>query len=200
MKFMTLNGPDADVVFVPYTQNPWPSTNLLVRSSGGAPVEAVRRIVSTLDASLPLSNIQHMGQVVTGSVAQPRLLAGLVGALAAAALFLSAVGIFGLMAYLVSQRSPEISIRIALGARQSTVFGLVIGEGMKLAAIGVALGLLLSLALARLISTLLFRTSPNDLTTLVAVSAVLLSVAFAACYFPSRRAMRLDPVRALRNM
>jgi len=199
IKFTALNAPNAETILVPYTQNPWPSMNLLVRSSARAPVSEVRRIVSRLDTELPVSNVQGMDTLVSGSLAQPRLLAGLVGAFALAGLSLAAIGIYGVMAYLVSQRSPEIAIRVALGAQRWMVFRLVVGEGLKLVAVGIGAGLLLSVALGRLIATLLFGTRPNDGITFIAVSGVLMLVAFGACYFPARRAMDLDPVQSLRN-
>jgi ABC-type antimicrobial peptide transport system permease subunit len=116
------------------------------------------------------------------------------------ALFLAAVGIYGVMAYLVSQRAPEIAIRMALGAQRWMVFRLIVGQGMKLVLIGLALGLTLSFAVTRLLSTLLFGTSPTDLVTITGASLLFAIVAFGACYLPSRRAMRLDAVAALRSM
>jgi len=173
--------------------------NLLVRSIARAPVAEVRQIVSRLDADLPLSNVQGMDTLVSGSLAQPRLLAELVGTFAFAALSLAAIGIYGVMAYLVSQRGAEIAIRLALGAQRWMVFRLVIGEGLKLVAIGIGAGQLLSAAMGRPIATLLFGTRPNDGITFLAVSGALLLVAFGACYLPARRAMNLDPVQSLRN-
>jgi ABC-type antimicrobial peptide transport system permease subunit len=104
------------------------------------------------------------------------------------------------MAYLVSQRAPEIAIRMALGAQRWMVYRLIVGQGMKLVLIGLALGLTLSFAVTRLLSTLLFGTSPTDLVTITGASLLFAIVAFGACYLPSRRAMRLDAVAALRSM
>jgi putative ABC transport system permease protein len=159
----------------------------------------VRQIVSRLDADLPVSNERRMDTLVSGSLAQPRLLAGLVGAFALTGLSLAAIGIYGVMAYWVSQRSTEIAIRVALGAQRWMVFRLVVGEGLKLVAVGIGAGLLLSVAMGRLIATLLFGTRQNDGITFIAVSGVLMIVTFGACYFPARRAMDLDPVQSLRN-
>jgi putative ABC transport system permease protein len=174
---------------------------LVVRSDSSVPppISAVRQIVSRLDPDLPLSQIQSLDQIVSGSIAQPRLIAGLVGAFAVSAMFLAAVGIYGVMAYLVTQRSAEIAIRMALGAQQSSVFRLMISQGMKLVLAGVVLGVALSLALTRLLSKLLFGTSPTDFVTLAGVSLLLAMVAFVACYLPSRRAIRLDALAALRS-
>jgi putative ABC transport system permease protein len=201
VKFIALNAPNAEEIYVPYTQNPWPSMTLVVRSDSSVPppISAVRQIVSRLDPDLPLSQIQNLDQIVSGSIAQPRLIAGLVGAFAVSAMFLAAVGIYGVMAYLVTQRSAEIAIRMALGAQQSSVLRLMISQGMKLVLAGVVLGVALSLALTRLLSKLLFGTSPTDFVTLAGVSLLLAMVAFVACYLPSRRAIRLDALAALRS-
>jgi putative ABC transport system permease protein len=202
VKYLTLNGPNSEEIYVPYTQNAWPTMTLVVRSNSSlpAPISAVRQIVSRLDPDLPLASVQSMDQIVSGSVAQPRLIAVLVGAFALSALFLAAVGIYGVMAFLVNQRSPEIAIRMALGAQRWMVFRLIVGQGMKLVVIGLIVGLTLSFAVTRLMSTLLFGTSPTDLWTITGVSALFAIVAFGACYLPSRRAMRLDAVSALRRM
>jgi putative ABC transport system permease protein len=198
-KFTALNAPNAEAILVPYTQNPWPSMNLLVRSTEKAPVAEVRRIFSRIDSDLPVSNVQGMDTLVSGSLAQPRLLAGLVGAFALAALLLAAIGIYGVMAYLVSQRSAEMAIRSALGAQKWMVFRLVVGEGLKLVAVGIGMGSIMAFTMERLIASLLFATSPNDWITFAAVAGLLVAVALGACYFPARRAMGLDPVRVLRN-
>jgi putative ABC transport system permease protein len=200
VKFSTLNAPNAEEMYVPYTQNPWPSMTLVVRSNSSqrAPVSAVRQIVSRMNPDLPLAPIQSMDQLVAESIAQPRLIAGLVGAFAVSALFLAAVGIYGVMAYLVTQRSAEIAIRMALGAQRWMVFQLMVSQGMKLVGVGLALGLGMSVAMTRLLSTLLFGTSPTDFVTLAGVSLLFALVAFGACYLPSRRAMRLDTITALR--
>jgi putative ABC transport system permease protein len=201
LKFVALNAPDAEEIYVPYTQTPWPSMTLVVRSNSSLPppVAAVRQAISRIDPDVPLAQIQSLDQIVTGSIAQPRLIAGLVGAFALAALFLAAVGIYGVMAYLVTQRSPEIAIRMALGAQRWSVFRLMVGHGMKLVLIGLALGLVMSLAMTRLLTKLLFGASPTDLFTLTGVCMVFAIVAFAACYIPSRRAMRLDALATLRS-
>jgi putative ABC transport system permease protein len=200
VKFVALNAPNAEEMYVPFTQNPWPSMTLVVRSGPlrPPPVSAVRQVVMRLDPTLPLAQIQSLDQIVSGSIAQPRLIAGLVGAFAMSAMFLAAVGIYGVMAYLVTQRSPEIAIRIALGAQRWTVFRLMIFQGMKLVLVGLGLGLALSSLMTRLLSSLLFGTSPTDFVTLAGVSFLFVIVAFGACYLPSRRAMRLDALAALR--
>jgi putative ABC transport system permease protein len=201
LKFVTLTAANSEEIYVPYTQNPWPAVTLLVKSSPSAPspVNAVRQAVSELDPDLPLAQIQSMDSVVSGSIAQPRVIASLAAAFAVSAMFLVAVGIYGVMAYLVAQRSSEIAIRMALGAQPSTIFRLMAGVGMKPVALGLALGLVLTAAATRLLSSLLFETSPTDVATIAGVSALLAMVAFGACYFPSRRATRTDPVVTLRG-
>jgi putative ABC transport system permease protein len=200
-KFIALNAPNAAEMYVPFTQNPWPSMTLIVRSDPvlPSPISPVREVVSRMDPDLPLAQIQSLDQIVSGSIAQPRLIAELVGAFAISALFLASVGIYGVMAYLVTQRSAEIAIRMALGAPRWMVFRLMVGQGMKLVFFGLILGLAMSVGMSRWLSSLLFGTSPTDLITMIAVSLLFAIVAFSACYVPSRRAMRVDALTALRG-
>jgi putative ABC transport system permease protein len=139
-----------------------------------------------------------MDQVVSLSGGQPRLVAQLVGGFAALALILAAVGIYGLMAYFVTQRVLEIAVRIALGAGRQNIFSLIIGQGLRLVVFGIALGLAASLALARVLVSLLFGTSSADVPTLAGSSALFILVALAACYVPARRAMNVDAMSTLR--
>lgn len=142
--------------------------------------------------------IQNMRIAISNSVVQPRLNLTLLVAFASIALVLAAVGIYGVMAYTVSQRTHEIGIRMALGAQREDVLKQVLREGAQLAALGLALGLVGSLAAARLIATLLFGVKPTDPLTFAAVAVVRASVALAACYIPALRATRVDPLSALR--
>jgi putative ABC transport system permease protein len=139
-----------------------------------------------------------MDQLLSNSVVQPRLNLTLLAAFATLALGLAAVGIYGVMAYTVTQRTHEIGIRMALGAQRQDVLRQVLTEGARLAALGLALGLAGSLAATRLIATMLFGVKPNDPLTFAAVAVILGSVTLAACYIPSRRATRVDPMVALR--
>jgi ABC-type antimicrobial peptide transport system permease subunit len=123
----------------------------------------------------------------------------LLGAFAAIAMALACVGIFGVMAYLVSQRTQEVGIRMALGAQRKDILGLVFGKGMRLTAMGICAGVVAALALTRLMGQLLFDVSPTDPVTLSAVVLVLALMALIACYVPAVRAMRIDPMRALRT-
>jgi putative ABC transport system permease protein len=139
-----------------------------------------------------------MEQIVADSIAQPRLSMLMMGLFGALALILAAVGIYGLLSYAVTQRTQEMGIRMALGARVKDVLGLILKQGMMLVLIGEVFGLVGAFALTRLIRTLLFGVTPTDATTFVVVSAVLTGVALLACYFPARRATKVDPLVALR--
>src|ERR1700675_427360 len=160
---------------------------------------AIREQVSALDKDLPLYNITTMDQLVSTSVAQPRLNLSLLVAFAALALVLSAVGVYGVMAYAVTQRTHEIGIRMALGAQGGDVLKQILVEGGRLAGIGLAVGLAAALVLTRLMTSLLFEVKPGDPLTFAAVAAVLILVALAACYIPARRATQVDPIVALRH-
>jgi len=139
-----------------------------------------------------------MEQRLTKSVASSRFVMLLLGIFSVLALGLAAVGIYGVMAYLVTQRTQEIGVRMALGAQKRDVLKLVVGKGMALAVIGTAIGLVASVALTRLMRSLLFEVTPTDWLTFVITSFVLLSVALLACYLPARRATKVDPLTALR--
>jgi putative ABC transport system permease protein len=139
-----------------------------------------------------------MESMVSASVAQPRFYLLLFGIFAALALFLAAVGIYGVLSYSVTQRMHEIGIRLALGAKSSDVIKLVVGQGMMLALIGVAIGLIVAFILTRLMSSLLYGVSATDPVTFVALALLLTAVALLASYIPARRATKVDPMIALR--
>jgi putative ABC transport system permease protein len=161
-------------------------------------VAAVNDAVHGLDPSLPIYRMQPMSDVVADSLVRPRFLSILLGSFSAIALVLAAVGIYGVMAYSVSQRTQEIGIRMALGARALDVLSLVLGQGIKLAGAGVVIGLAGAFALTRVMSTLLFEVSVTDPATFAAVVVLLAVVALLACYIPARRATKVDPMIALR--
>lgn len=197
------DGLDAETVpemYLPFAQNPSAAMTLVARTTGdpSVSVAAVRREVLSIDKDQPVYNIRTMRQLLGASIAQRRFNMLLLGAFAVIALLLAASGLFGVMAYTVAQRTHEIGIRLALGAQTRDVLGLVVGNGMALAAIGVAVGLAGAFGLTRLMSSLLFGVTPTDATTFVVVSIVLLAVALLACYIPARRATRVDPLVALR--
>jgi putative ABC transport system permease protein len=201
VKFNTLSGGDSEEMFLPAAQNPPTAMTLVVRSSSNAEplVAAVRRKAMELDPDLPLSGIQTMDQVVSFSVAQPRLTTRVTTLFAGMALLLAAIGIYGLLAYSVAQRSHEIAIRMAVGAQAVNIYSLVFGQGMKLITVGVAVGLLASFAVTRMMSSLLYGTSATDPATLAAAVFAFLIVGLAACYFPARRATQVDAIVALRG-
>jgi len=159
---------------------------------------AVREAINSLDPALPISNVRTMDEVLALAEARPRFLTMLLGMFSGLALILAAVGIYGLMAYSVTQRTNEIGIRMALGAPRSQVLGLVLRHGMTLTSIGVVVGLGGAVLLTRLMSSLLFGVSTTDLSTFTAVPLTLGLVALGACLVPARRATRVDPIIALR--
>jgi putative ABC transport system permease protein len=158
----------------------------------------VRSIVTKLDPDVPMSNILSMEDVISASVAQPRLTARLTAVFGMLALLLAAIGIYGVMAYSVLQRQHEIAIRMALGAPPSSILRLVVGQGLQLVLAGVLLGLAGSLAFTRVLASILFEMSARDPITFASVTLVLVAVAVVACYIPAFRSMRVDPVTALR--
>jgi putative ABC transport system permease protein len=155
--------------------------------------------VRSVNASVPVSSVASLEQIVANAVWQPRFNLIVIGLFAGLALALAAVGIYGVIAYSVKQRTQEIGIRMTLGAQRSDVLRLVVGQGMKLALAGVALGLAGALALAQVLAKLLFQVKPTDPLTLFGVVLLLVAVAFLACYLPARRASRIDPMVALRH-
>jgi ABC-type antimicrobial peptide transport system permease subunit len=160
--------------------------------------EAVKREIADLDPTLPLAEIHSMEEIAAVSVASRRFNMLLIGVFAALGMLLAAVGIYGVISYSVEQRTNEIGIRIALGARSADVVGLILRQGMLLALGGVAIGLAGALALTRLMKTLLFGVTATDPWTFAVLAAVLTLVALLACYIPARRAARVDPMVALR--
>jgi predicted permease len=187
-------------VYRHYQTSPLFGPIVVVRASSDpmALVGALRNQVHLLDRDLPISDIRTMSQIVSRSVAQRRFTLTLLGVFSAIAMLLAAVGIYGVMSYLVTQRTREIGIRRALGAQASDVLRLVVGQGLLLTLSGVAAGLVVSVVLTRVLKTFLFGVSPTDPLTFLAVALLLTSVALLACYIPARRATRVDPMVALR--
>src|ERR1700683_1562686 len=200
VKFTGLNTPYIPEMYMPQAQNPAATMTLVVRSTSNPQplIAAARQKTAEIDPDLPFSNVASMSEVVSASVAQPRLTAQFTGFFAALALMLTAVGIYGVLAYSVTQRTHEMGIRMALGASRGEILKMVVGRGMKLVLSGLVLGLVVSLAVTRLLTTLLFGTSARDPLTFAAVTLLLIVVALLAAYIPARRAAQVDPIVALR--
>jgi putative ABC transport system permease protein len=200
VRSLTLNQ-ESPAMYYPSAARVWPRMDVVVRADGDpvALLPAIRQKVKELDAELPLSNVRTMEEWLSITAAQPRLNAQLLAVFAAVALLIAAIGIYGVLAYSVTQRTREIGLRMALGAQPEGVLRLVVGEGMLVALAGVAIGLLASLALSRTLSSLLFEVPPRDPATFAAVAVMLLLVALVACVMPARRASRVDPMIALRE-
>jgi putative ABC transport system permease protein len=200
VKFNALNIASSEEIYLPLEQVPWPSTTLIVNSRGDsqALVSGVRTKIAEIDPNLPVTNIASMDSIVAASVAQPRVLSQFVGVFAGFALLLAAIGIYGVMAYSVAARTQEMGIRMSLGAEPRDIVRLVVGQGMRLAFLGVAIGIAASLVLTRLISTLLFGVSTTDPVEFSLAATVIVTTALIACYLPARRATRVDPIVVLR--
>jgi putative ABC transport system permease protein len=174
--------------------------NFVVRSDGDprAVASSIRAVIREVDPSLPVYGLSPMSEVVAKSMVQPRFLSLLLATFSGIALFLAAIGIYGVMAYSVAQRTQEIGVRMALGAQRLHVLRLVFSQGFVLLMIGMVIGLGGAFALTRLLRTLLFEITPTDPLTYSGVVALLIIVAFLACYVPARRATKVDPLVALR--
>jgi putative ABC transport system permease protein len=175
--------------------------SLVVRTTGDprAAVPALRQVVHAIDANQPLVKIRTMEENVSASVSAPRFRTILLAIFALSALALSGVGLYGVIAYSVAERSQEIGIRMALGARPMIVLSMVLRDGMALVGIGLAVGVIAALALGRLVASLLYGVSASDATTYLIIAGALASVALVAIVIPARRATRVDPMQALRS-
>jgi predicted permease len=198
---MGLDEAPAPQLFLPMHVFPLPFMNVVARSPAGIAgvASAVKSEVRAIDPELPIDTVRPLNELVHESVAEPRFQAVLLGGFALTALLLAAIGVYGLISYSVAQRTREIGIRVALGATSRQVVGPIVREGMTLALAGVLLGAVGAFAATRTIESLLFGVAPTDPLTFGAVSGLLLAVAFVASYIPSRRALRIDPLTALRG-
>jgi putative ABC transport system permease protein len=188
-------------VYLPLRQSPPRTTSLLIRSAlpPASVMAAVREAVQSIDADQPVFSIQTAAFLLAEERSFHRIFGTLFGVLAAIALTLSAVGIYGVMAYAVTQRTQEIGVRVAVGAQRWQVSWLFLKRGLAQLAIGLALGVPAALGLATIVRFNLVEIEPNDPVTMIAIIAILVSVAIAACLLPVRRAWRVDPVVALRS-
>ncbi|HEX5474755.1 MAG TPA: ABC transporter permease [Vicinamibacterales bacterium] len=195
-----LNEANPPEIYLPLRQWPVDTMSVVVRTAvpPQSLTDAVRDSVHAVDPNLPVSNVRTLDDIVARSISQPRFYMLLLAIFAAVALVLAAIGIFGVLSYAVAQRTREIGIRMALGAQEGSVMGLVVRQAMLLAGAGIAGGILAALALSRALETLLFAVRPHDPATFAAVAALLAGVALVASYLPARRATRVDPIVALR--
>jgi putative ABC transport system permease protein len=187
--------------YQPFSQLPGASVGLVVRAerNPSALTAAVKQAIHTIDKDLPVFSISTMDQLLGNSLAQRRLTLFLLASLAALALLLAAVGIYGVISYAVRQRTHEFGIRLALGAQTRDVLTLILKEGLKLTLIGIGLGLAAAFALTRWLDSLLFGVRPTDALTFGAIAVALLSVVLLACWIPARRATKVDPMITLRS-
>jgi putative ABC transport system permease protein len=196
-----LNEPNPPQIYLPLRQ--WPVSFMTIVMKTSVPptslTEGARAQVAALDPNLPLSNVSTLDAIVAKSISQQRFYMTLLSLFAAVALVLAAIGIFGVLSYAVSQRTREIGIRMALGAQERTVIGLVVRQAMLLVGTGVAAGIALALDLSQTMTKMLFSIRPTDPMTFLSVAAVLAGVALLASYLPARRATRVDPIVALRS-
>jgi len=188
-------------IYVSIYQNPWGAQSVVLRTSLPASVleSQIRHEVQTIDPGLPVYGVSSMNDVLDASLASRRFSAQLVGGFAGLALALASIGIYGLLAYMVSQRAREIALRMALGASRNNVLKLFLQKGVALAAIGIASGVAFSASAASLMGSLLYGVRPHDPTVFLAVPLLLFAVAVVASYLPARRATKVDPMIALRE-
>ncbi len=208
VKDASLDQPAPPEMFIPYTQVPAHVLALVVRlapvcwvvrTRGGAvPLNAVRQAVLSVDGNEPIANVETMDELLSGSISRWRFNMLLLGIFSLLALVLAAVGIYGVLSYSVAQRAHEMGIRMALGAEKRDILRMVVGQGVRLAVIGVVIGIAGALALTRFLASLLYGVKPSDPLTFIAVSLILIAVALLACYVPARRAAKVDPMVALR--
>jgi putative ABC transport system permease protein len=202
VKHFGLDLPEQPGLYTPYTQiSPWKrwmSIAARTRADPGSMAQSLKQQIWKVDSQLPVTRVETMSEVAADSFAARRFNMSLLTLFAALALVLASIGIYGVMSHAVTQRTQEIGIRMALGARTADVLKLVIRNGMLLVLIGVALGLSGAIALTRLMRTMLFGVTPTDALTIGVVSLVLIGVALLACLIPARRATRVDPLVALR--
>jgi putative ABC transport system permease protein len=195
--------PQAEM-YLPYRQAdallPVFQLSIVLRTAGEpqAQASALRSALAEIDPNQPLVRVRTMEENISTNVAEPKFRTWLIGIFAGLALALAAIGIYGVMSYTVTHRTNEIGIRVTLGARPSDVFRKIVGEGLQLTLIGVGVGLISAFALTRVLKNFLYGINASDPLTFVAVAVLLTLVALAACFFPARRATRVDPIVALR--
>jgi predicted permease len=187
-------------IYLPFAQRPWAAMNLIARVEGDPHrfVSAIRGAVFSIDRDQPVTAVKSMEEVLEAAASQPRFTTSLLAALAASAVLLALVGMYGVIEYSTAQRTQEVGIRVALGAASDDILRLILLQGLVLAGTGIAIGVAAALLLTRLLASLLYHVTATDPLTFVAGTLLFLIVALAASLFPARRAMRVDPAVALR--
>lgn len=200
VKQLKLDAEGKAEIYVPFQQFPVPGMNIVVRTKTdpGSMTSAVLQQIAQVDPDQPVFQVKTMDQYLDESMAQRRLSTVLLGAFAALALVLAAIGVYSVMSYLVSQRTHEIGIRMALGAKQRDILKLVVGQGMWLSFLGIAFGIAAAFLLTRMMTSLLYGITASDPLTFIGISLLLAVVALLACLIPARRAIKVDPIIALR--
>jgi len=187
-------------VYIPHGQNPYLPLNIVVRAAGdpAALATAIRQTALELDPAQPVHSIRTMDELMGGHLGQDRFAAFLMTAFAGMALLLATIGIYGVVAFSVSQRRRELGLRLALVAEASDIARLVLASGFRIAAIGVVVGLAAALVVSRYVESALFGVSATDPTTLITAALLLMATVLVACYVPARRAAKVDPTQTLR--
>ena len=204
VKHLSVREEPAPEMFVPYTQKPWPSmltmhVALRTRTDPASMTASARAAIQSVDPDLPLARVATLASIVDEAVAPPRFSMLLVSAFGALALVLACIGLYGAVSYAVVERTQEIGIRLALGARRANVYWLVLGKGVQVTALGLAIGLALAFGALRTISGFLYGVEATDPATFAVVSGALFAASLVACFVPARRATRVDPMAALRH-
>jgi putative ABC transport system permease protein len=195
-----LDLPSYPHIYLSHNQEPWSSVSLVVRSAT-APSQvagAVRERIRAADPELPVT-VKEMADVMSASISRPRLYAAVTAAFASVALLLAMIGIFGVVSYVAAQRTREIGVRMALGAERREILALVVGQGMRPIALGIAIGIVTAIGVTRFMAGLLFHVRPLDPLILIGMTAVLAGVGLLACWIPAARASRVDPLTSLRT-
>ena len=200
VKYYGLDQETKDTAYVSFAQSPMGGT-LLVKTAGNPMnyAQQVREAVLSVDPEQPVNGIKTLSELRGDTLVQSRLTALLLALFAGLALAIAATGLSGVTALMVSQRTREIGIRMALGAQSNDVLGMVLMQGMRVIAIGLAAGIVIALVFSRVMRSLLFETTVNDPLTYIGVSLMFLAVGFAASYVPARRVTKVDPLIALRS-
>ena len=200
-KYLTLGELPQPYYFLPFLQHYEPRMTLHMRAAGDPKglISAIRHETQLLNASLPIFDIKTLSEHLSTSLFVARVAASLTGFFGLLAVTLASIGLYGVISYFVTQRTKDIGILAALGASPSDILKLVLGQGMRLTLVGVAIGLVAALALTRLLKSLLFGVSATDPITFAIASFLLIAVALLACYLPARRATKVDPMVALRH-